>query len=146
MTTEIDNRLAELDLELPEPAAPGANYVPFVQTGNLVFVTGQLAQWNGERRFIASSSYSTDTRKDGLQQDGNASRYSRLEIRTFLALVAAVVGGALVTCLAGSLGFRLHRARSASRSKSPPGTVRGRPQGQRAKSQWRRWTEAPPAR
>ena len=26
--------------------------MPFVQTGNLVFVTGQLSQWNGERRFI----------------------------------------------------------------------------------------------
>ena len=48
----IDARLAELGLELPEPSAPGANYVPFVRTGNLVFVTGQLSQWNGERRFI----------------------------------------------------------------------------------------------
>jgi enamine deaminase RidA (YjgF/YER057c/UK114 family) len=45
-------RLAELGLELPEPAAPGANYVPFVRTGDLVFVTGQLSQWNGERRFV----------------------------------------------------------------------------------------------
>jgi enamine deaminase RidA (YjgF/YER057c/UK114 family) len=52
VTTEIDNRLAELGLELPAPAVPGANYLPFVRTGNLVFVTGQLAQWNGERRFI----------------------------------------------------------------------------------------------
>ena len=48
----IDARLVELGLELPEPSAPGANYVPFVRTGNLVFVTGQLSQWNGERRFI----------------------------------------------------------------------------------------------
>ena len=48
----IDARLAELGLELPEPSAPGANYVPFVRTGNLVFVTGQLSQWNGERRFV----------------------------------------------------------------------------------------------
>ena len=48
----IDARLAELGLELPQPSAPGANYVPFVRTGNLVFVTGQLSQWNGERRFI----------------------------------------------------------------------------------------------
>ena len=48
----IEARLAELGVELPEPAKPGANYVPYVQTGSLVFVTGQLAQWNGERRFI----------------------------------------------------------------------------------------------
>ena len=52
MRGSIDARLAELGLGLPEPSAPGANYVPFVQTGNLVFVTGQLSQWNGERRFI----------------------------------------------------------------------------------------------
>ena len=45
-----------------------------------------------------------------------------------------------------SLGSRVHRARSASRSKSSPGAVRGRPQGRRAKGQWRRWTKAPPAR
>jgi enamine deaminase RidA (YjgF/YER057c/UK114 family) len=48
----MNARLAELGLELPEPAAPGANYVPFVRTGDLVFVTGQLSQWNGERRFV----------------------------------------------------------------------------------------------
>jgi enamine deaminase RidA (YjgF/YER057c/UK114 family) len=47
-----NERLAALGLELPEPSAPGANYVPFVRAGDLVFVTGQLAQWNGERRFV----------------------------------------------------------------------------------------------
>ena len=48
----VSERLVELGLELPEPSQPGANYVPFVRTGNLVFVTGQLSQWNGERRFV----------------------------------------------------------------------------------------------
>ncbi len=48
----IDDRLRSLGIELPMPSAPGANYVPFVRTGNLVFLTGQLSQWNGERRFI----------------------------------------------------------------------------------------------
>ena len=37
---------------LPTPSAPGANYVPFVPAGGLVFLTGQLSQWNGERRFV----------------------------------------------------------------------------------------------
>ena len=31
---------------------PGANYVPTVRSGNLLFITGQLSQWNGERRFV----------------------------------------------------------------------------------------------
>jgi enamine deaminase RidA (YjgF/YER057c/UK114 family) len=48
----VEERLRELSIELPRPSTPGANYVPFVRTGNLVFVTGQLSQWNGERRFV----------------------------------------------------------------------------------------------
>jgi enamine deaminase RidA (YjgF/YER057c/UK114 family) len=48
----IEDRLKELGIELPEPSKPGANYVPSVRTGNLIFLTGQLSQWNGERRFI----------------------------------------------------------------------------------------------
>ena len=37
----IDKRLAELGLTLPTPAKPVANYVPWVRTGNLVFISGQ---------------------------------------------------------------------------------------------------------
>jgi enamine deaminase RidA (YjgF/YER057c/UK114 family) len=48
----IDTRLKELNIELPQASTPGANYVPFVQSGDLLFLTGQLSQWNGERRFI----------------------------------------------------------------------------------------------
>ena len=36
-------RLAELGIDLPEPAKAVANYVPFVQTGNLVHISGQLS-------------------------------------------------------------------------------------------------------
>ena len=52
MPGRIDARLKELGLELPAPSTPGANYVPFVRAGMLVFLTGQLSQWNGERRFV----------------------------------------------------------------------------------------------
>ncbi len=52
MTTALDDRLNALGIELPTPSTPGANYVPFVRTGNLLYLTGQLSQWNGERRFI----------------------------------------------------------------------------------------------
>lgn len=44
MTNAIDARLKELGLTLPETPAPVANYVPFVRTGNLVHVSGQIAQ------------------------------------------------------------------------------------------------------
>jgi len=52
MTARFDRRIEELGIELPRPSTPGANYVPFARVGSLVFLTGQLSQWNGERRFI----------------------------------------------------------------------------------------------
>ncbi len=48
----IDARLAALGIELPRPSKPGATYVPFVKSGELLFLTGQLAQWNGARPYI----------------------------------------------------------------------------------------------
>jgi enamine deaminase RidA (YjgF/YER057c/UK114 family) len=39
----IEARLAEHGITLPEAPAPAANYVPFVRTGNLLFVSGQIS-------------------------------------------------------------------------------------------------------
>ncbi|MCV2867868.1 RidA family protein [Defluviimonas sp. WL0002] len=44
MTGKIDARLGELGVTLPDAPAPAANYVPFVQVGDLVFVSGQISQ------------------------------------------------------------------------------------------------------
>jgi enamine deaminase RidA (YjgF/YER057c/UK114 family) len=44
----IDKRLAELGIALPTPAKPIANYVPWVRTGNLVFISGQGAVRDGK--------------------------------------------------------------------------------------------------
>ena len=52
MPGRIDARLKEKSIELPNASAPAANYVPFVMSGNLVYVSGQVSQWNGERRFV----------------------------------------------------------------------------------------------
>jgi enamine deaminase RidA (YjgF/YER057c/UK114 family) len=41
-------RLAELGIELPPVAIPAAAYVPFVQTGNLVFLSGHIAKKDGK--------------------------------------------------------------------------------------------------
>ncbi|QMU58349.1 MAG: RidA family protein [Boseongicola sp.] len=43
MTTEFDQNLANLGLSLPDAPAPGANYVPFVITGNALYVSGQVS-------------------------------------------------------------------------------------------------------
>lgn len=44
----IETRLTELGVTLPEAAAPAANYVPFVKTGNQLFVSGQLPMEGGK--------------------------------------------------------------------------------------------------
>jgi enamine deaminase RidA (YjgF/YER057c/UK114 family) len=38
----FEAKLADLGVTLPEAAAPAANYVPFVQIGDIVYVSGQL--------------------------------------------------------------------------------------------------------
>ena len=52
MAGRIEARLAGLKIELPQAGAPLANYVPAVRAGDLLFVAGQICQWQGERRFI----------------------------------------------------------------------------------------------
>ena len=42
MAGTVEKKLAELGIVLPAPAAPVANYVPFVRTGNFMVVSGQL--------------------------------------------------------------------------------------------------------
>jgi enamine deaminase RidA (YjgF/YER057c/UK114 family) len=39
----VEQRLAALGITLPEPVAPVANYVPFVQSGSLVHISGQIS-------------------------------------------------------------------------------------------------------
>lgn len=43
MASAIEARLSALNLTLPDAPAPAANYVPFVRTGTLIFVSGQVS-------------------------------------------------------------------------------------------------------
>ncbi len=47
MAGKIEARLQALSIDLPEAASPAANYIPYVITGNLIFVSGQLPFMNG---------------------------------------------------------------------------------------------------
>ena len=47
MSDMIEARLAELGITLPAAAAPAANYVPFMRSGNLLFTAGQLPLADG---------------------------------------------------------------------------------------------------
>jgi enamine deaminase RidA (YjgF/YER057c/UK114 family) len=48
MTDRIQSRLAELGIELPQPAAPVAAYVPAVEANGLLHISGQLPFDEGE--------------------------------------------------------------------------------------------------
>ena len=48
MAGTVDARLKDLGIEIPEAAAPVANYVAYVITGNLCFVSGQVTIEGGE--------------------------------------------------------------------------------------------------
>jgi enamine deaminase RidA (YjgF/YER057c/UK114 family) len=47
-----DQRLAALGIELPQVPKPIANFVPFRRHGDLVYLAGQVCEWNGDVRFV----------------------------------------------------------------------------------------------
>jgi len=56
---QIEDRLAQLGLTLPQPVAPIATYVPFVRTGNTVHISGQVSI-NSEGGFKGSVGHEVD--------------------------------------------------------------------------------------
>jgi enamine deaminase RidA (YjgF/YER057c/UK114 family) len=52
MAGTVEKRLADLGIVLPTPAAPVANYVPFVRSGNLLIMSGQLC-FDAEGELVA---------------------------------------------------------------------------------------------
>lgn len=52
MTGTVEKKLAELGITLHAATAPVANYVPFVRTGDLLFVSGQICL-GGDGKLVA---------------------------------------------------------------------------------------------
>ena len=48
MTTEIESRLENLGITLPEATAPAANYIPYVQVGDTLYISGQVSMKDGK--------------------------------------------------------------------------------------------------
>ena len=64
MSGKFETRLAKLGVTLPEAPAPAANYVPYVISGNLVFVSGQVS--------MADGAFITGKLGDDMQTDAGA--------------------------------------------------------------------------
>lgn len=69
MAGRIEAELAEQGIELPKPAKPVADYVPYVQTGNLLFVSGQLPF--GPTGLITGRLSAEDHAADGISAPGS---------------------------------------------------------------------------
>ncbi len=50
--SQIEKRMHEIGIVLPAIAPPVANYIPFVRTGKLVFISGQITLENGVPQFL----------------------------------------------------------------------------------------------
>ncbi len=48
MSGQIDARLADLGITVPVAAAPAANYVPYVRSGAMLYISGQLPMADGK--------------------------------------------------------------------------------------------------
>ena len=86
MAGKIEERLTALGITLPEPTAPQANYVPYVISGNQVFVSGQVAMFNGD---LITGKLGADA---DLATGQKAARYCALNL---MAHVKAACGGDL---------------------------------------------------
>lgn len=82
---DIHAKLKDLGFELPQAAAPAANYVPYMISGNHIFVAGQIPFLNGEKMHMGKLG-------DGLEiADGvKAAQACALNI---LGQVNAAIGG-----------------------------------------------------
>jgi enamine deaminase RidA (YjgF/YER057c/UK114 family) len=63
---KIDARLKEIGLVLPQPAKPVASYVPWVRSGQQVFISGQITMVDGKPQFIGRVG-DTLTLEDGMK-------------------------------------------------------------------------------
>jgi enamine deaminase RidA (YjgF/YER057c/UK114 family) len=61
MGETIENRLTEMGVVLPQAAAPAANYLPYVRSGNLVFTAGQLPLKDGKLEYAGLLGLEVDT-------------------------------------------------------------------------------------
>jgi enamine deaminase RidA (YjgF/YER057c/UK114 family) len=85
--TTIDTRLKELGITLPAAPIPVASYVPFVRSGSLVFVSGQVPLEGGTVKYVGKLG------RDISQEDGKAA--ARLCALNVLAQLKAACSGDL---------------------------------------------------
>ena len=87
MSGRIEAVLRLKNIELPQAAAPAANYVPAVVAGKLLFIAGQIPIWNGEIKWTGRVG-----KEFSVEQGRQAARLCALNI---IAQAKAACGGDL---------------------------------------------------
>ena len=87
MSGHIEERLANMGIELPEAPTPAANYVPYVQSGYQIFVSGQIS-------IDADGQLIKGKLGDGMSVEAGAEAAKRCGV-ALLAQVKAACGGDL---------------------------------------------------
>lgn len=85
--SRYEEALAELGLTIPEVAAPVANFVPYVVTGNLVYISGQIPMQAGKLGFVGKLG-----RDFEVEQGREAARLCALNV---LSVIRQACGGDL---------------------------------------------------
>jgi enamine deaminase RidA (YjgF/YER057c/UK114 family) len=106
-------KLSELGIELPPVVTPLAAYVPAVQTGNLVYTSGQLPITDGQ--LLSSGKVGADVSAD------DAKQLARVCALNALAAVHALVGIDTVVKVVKVVGF----VASAPGFDGQPGVING---------------------
>ena len=79
----IDQRLAELGITLPQPAAPVASYVPAVEQGGMLHISGQIS-------FAEDGSLITGRLGEDVDLDGGTAAARRCGIMLLAQMKAAL--------------------------------------------------------
>ena len=87
MSGKVESRLKDLGIQLPTPPAPVASYVPYVVSGNLVFISGQVTIAADGLKYVGTVG------KELSLEDGKAA--ARLCAVNVIAQVKAAAGGDL---------------------------------------------------
>ena len=87
MTGKVESRLKDLGITLPTPPAPVASYVPYVISGNLVFISGQVTATPDGLKYVGTVG------KEISVEEGKAA--ARLCAVNLIAQVKAAAGGDL---------------------------------------------------
>ena len=119
----VDARLQELGITLPKPAAPVANYVPFVRTGNLVVISGQLCLGpDGKMADAHKGKLGAEISLEAGTGGGAAVRHQR-------ARAAAERARRISTASCAASARRLHQRGAHLRAARPGDERRVRPDG-----------------